>query len=207
VNTLIIPAYNESDSIANVLGIVTKMSDFQEIIVVDDGSVDATSEVAGSFGVRVIRLQQNAGKGGAIAAGMRASDTPFVTLLDADLLGLKPSHIHALASPVLNGEAVMSLGLFASGRKRTDWAQKIAPSITGQRVLQRQVLETLPDLETARFGVDYALTKHVKNLKLPIAEVFLHDLSQRMKEEKLGLARGTAARMKMYWEILRVFAK
>ncbi|GAX90561.1 glycosyltransferase family 2 protein [Effusibacillus lacus] len=207
MNTLIVPAYNEAANIPQVLRIVAEMPDFQEIIVVDDGSSDSTAEVASKFGVKVIRLEENQGKGGAIAAGVKASGTPFLTLLDADLVGLQPRHVRLLAQPVLDGEAAMSMGLFASGRLRTDWAQRIAPSITGQRVLRRELLESMPDLQTTRFGVDLALTRHVRRLRLPVAEVILHDLTQKMKEEKLGWMRGTAARMKMYWEIFRVMGK
>lgn len=202
-----IPAYNEAANIAGVLQVVADMPDFHDIIVVDDGSTDSTAEVAASFGVRVIRLAQNQGKGGAIAAGLKASDSPFLTLLDADLVGLQPKHVRLLAQPVLNGEAAMSMGIFTSGRLPTDWAQKIAPSITGQRVLRRELLESMPDLENTRFGVDLALTKHAKRLNVPVVEVLLQDLTQKMKEEKLGLARGAAARLKMYWEILRVIGK
>jgi glycosyltransferase involved in cell wall biosynthesis len=204
---LIIPAYNESANIHRVLDVVTAMRLFHEIIVVDDGSFDNTAEIAGSFGVRVVRLEQNRGKGGAIAAGLRASGTPFLTLLDADLIGLQPTHVHSLAEPVLAGEAGMSMGIFASGRLSTDWAQKIVPAITGQRVLRRELLESMPNLETTRYGVDLALTNHAKRLGMPIAEVYLQGLTQRMKEEKLGFARGFAARLRMYWEILRVMGK
>lgn len=207
MNTLIIPAFNEAANIPRVLNVVTEMPDFKEIIVVDDGSSDETSQVAASFGVRVIRLEQNQGKGGAVAVGFQVSETPFLTLLDADLIGLYPYHVRALAQPVLDGKAAMSLGLFASGRKRTDWAQKLTPSITGQRVLRRELLAAIPDLAATRFGVDLVITNHVKRLELPIAEVLLHDVTQQMKEEKLGLLHGMSARLKMYWEILRVIGK
>ncbi|WP_200759441.1 glycosyltransferase family 2 protein [Effusibacillus dendaii] len=208
MNTLIIPAYNESSNIGRVLQVVIGMrDDFQEVVVVDDGSTDQTSDVSLQYGARVIRLETNQGKGGAIAAGLRACGTPFLTLLDADLIGLRPDHLRLLAAPVLQGEAAMSMGIFSAGRKRTDWAQKVAPSITGQRVLRRELLETMPGLANARYGVDYALTAHAKRMKLPVAEVILHDLTQIMKEEKLGLTKGFAARLKMYWEIFRVMGK
>lgn len=207
MNTLIIPAYNESRYIPHVLSVVTGMPDFKEVIVVDDGSTDQTALIAARYAVRVIRLEQNRGKGGAIAAGLETCETPFLTFLDADLIGLLPEHIRALTKPVLEDRYAMALGLFASGRKRTDWAQKLVPSITGQRVVRRELLQNLPDLGSTRFGVDLAITNHIKRMQLPIAEVIMHNVTQQMKEEKLGLARGMAARLKMYWEILRVMGR
>ncbi|GIM47836.1 glycosyl transferase [Collibacillus ludicampi] len=205
--SLIIPAYNESQNIARVLDVVTQMNDFHEIIVVDDGSMDHTYQVASSYPVRVIRLEQNRGKGAAIAEGLKAAQCPFLVLLDADLIGLTPEHIRRLIRPVLEGEAVMTMGLFANGRFATDLAQKMTPSITGQRAFRRDVLEGLPQLEETRFGVDFVLTRHVKRLNLPVKTVFLDDVTQQIKEEKLGFSRGFVARLKMYWEILRVLVR
>jgi glycosyltransferase involved in cell wall biosynthesis len=205
--SLIIPAYNEAHNISRVLDVVTQMDDFQEIIVVDDGSVDRTHEVAARYPVHVIRLERNQGKGAAIAAGVRAAKSPFLVLLDADLIGLTPEHIRRLTRPVMEGEAVMTMGLFARGRLATDLAQKISPSITGQRALRREVLEGLSRLEETRYGVDLMLTRHVKRLNLPVQHVWLDDVTQQMKEEKLGFSRGFAARLKMYWDILRVMVR
>lgn len=205
--SLIIPAYNESQNIGRVLDVVTRMDDFREIIVVDDGSCDNTFLVASNYPVRVIRLSQNRGKGAAIAAGIRAAKGSFLVFLDADLIGLTPEHVRLLISPVKEGKAAMTMGLFTKGRLMTDLAQRVAPSITGQRALRRDLLEGLTWLEETRFGVDLALTRHVKRLKVQIQTVFLDDLTQQMKEEKLGFSRGVIARLKMYWDILRVMSK
>jgi hypothetical protein len=69
------------------------------------------------------------------------------------------------------------------------------------------VLEGLSRLEETRYGVDLMLTRHVKRLNLPVQHVWLDDVTQQMKEEKLGFSRGFAARLKMYWDILRVMVR
>src|SRR5205823_4578718 len=63
-----------------------------EVIVVDDGSRDATSEVAAGSGVRVIRLHPNQGKGGAVRAGVLAATGSVIAYVDADL-NIAPSNL------------------------------------------------------------------------------------------------------------------
>lgn len=205
--TLIIPAYNEEENIERVLDVVVDMPDFQQIIVVDDGSVDGTYDKIRKYPVQIIRHQQNRGKGAAVWAGVQSACFPYIMLLDADLIGLQSNHLRALIQPVLHDGVAMSLGLFGTGRFATDWAQRVAPNLSGQRVVKREVLESLPVIEHTRYGIEVALTRHVKRQGFSVAEVPLHDLTHRMKEEKLGLVRGFSARMKMYLDIMRVLIK
>ncbi|MFB6241470.1 MAG: glycosyltransferase family 2 protein [Candidatus Nanosalina sp.] len=88
--TLIIPAYNEEDSIAMTIEsamAVNYPEDKLEIIVVDDGSEDETAEIARRYTeddrVRLIQ-QENQGKGGALNTGIDATDSKFVACVDAD---------------------------------------------------------------------------------------------------------------------------
>jgi len=62
-------------------------------------------------------------------------------------------------------------------------------------------LEGMSDLDAARFGVEIALTRFAVENNLRVKEVVLRDMSHRMKEEKLGIVKGVAARLRMYWEI------
>jgi len=101
----------------------------------------------------------------------------------------------------------MSLGVFEKGRVATDLAQKMAPYLTGQRALQRDILGHISDLDLTRFGVEVALHRYVEENNIPVALVTLPDLSHLMKEEKLGLWKGLAARGKMYWEIIKYAAR
>lgn len=203
----IIPAYNEEKTIAGVLSVLTRSHEVAEIIVVDDGSTDRTGQVAGIFGVSLIQLPENRGKGGAVKAGLDSTRAEIILFLDADLVGLNTGHVRELLFPVVSGNAEMSIGLFESGRKVTDLAQRVAPYLTGQRVVKRTVLEQVNDLDITRFGFEIALTRLVDALQLPVAEVQLHNLTHVTKEEKMGLLKGFAARLRMYWEIVRCYAR
>jgi polyisoprenyl-phosphate glycosyltransferase len=101
----------------------------------------------------------------------------------------------------------MSVGLFENGRVATDLAQKMAPYLSGQRAVRREVLEMVDHMAISRFGVEVAITQLAEARNIPITEVQLRDLTHVTKEEKLGVLKGFAARMKMYWEIVRWFAK
>lgn len=90
--TVIIPAYNEAArlpaTLEHVLRYLREKQRRFEVIVVDDGSVDATHRIAGQFadrGVRVVRLECNRGKGAALRAGVLVSRGRRVLLTDADL--------------------------------------------------------------------------------------------------------------------------
>lgn len=203
----IVPAYNEAKTIGAVLGVLTKCRLINEVIVVSDGSTDDTVKIALQFdGVQVVELPENRGKGGAMKAGLEQTAAEIVLFLDADLIGLTEDHVNALLQPVLENQALMSLGVFEKGRVATDLAQKVAPYLSGQRALQRDLLSDLSDLDLTRFGVEVALHRYMEENKIPVALVNLPDLSHLMKEEKLGLWKGLAARGKMYWEIIKYAA-
>jgi len=203
----IVPAYNEEKTIGAVLEVLTKCRLINEVIVVSDGSTDDTVKIALQFdGVQVVELPENRGKGGAMKAGLEQTAAEIVLFLDADLIGLTEDHVNALLQPVLENQALMSLGVFEKGRVATDLAQKVAPYLSGQRALQRDLLRDLSDLDLTRFGVEVALHRYMEENKIPVALVNLPDLSHLMKEEKLGLWKGLAARGKMYWEIIKYAA-
>ncbi len=202
--TAIVPAYNEEKTIASVITALKQSPLVKNIIVVSDGSEDETVKEASKFeGVTIIDILENRGKGGAVMAGLQRCSDEIILVLDADLIGLTPEHIEDLLSPVINGEALMSVGLFEKGRAATDFAQKMAPFLSGQRALKRELLESISDLDLSRFGIEVALHRYADENDIEAAEVQLPDLSHVMKEEKLGFGRGVLARAKMYWEILK----
>lgn len=199
----VIPAYNEEKTIRGVLHVVKEVKGIDEIIVVDDGSSDHTREMAQLEGVKVISVERNVGKGGAVKRGFECTDADIILLLDADLLNLSPRNVEELLEPVVSGRADMSLGIFGNGRFSTDLAQRIAPHLTGQRAVKRELLEMIVNLDLTRFGVERALTRCARKKGATVVFVKLHGVSHVMKEEKLGYWKGFKARMKMYWEILK----
>lgn len=201
----VIPAYNEAANIGRVLQRLVRCAQVDEIIVVCDGCEDDTAAVAGRYRVSVIELPINVGKGGAMMAGVEHTDAEVILFLDADLIGLRHSHIRALVDPVVAGRADMAIGIFDDGRPVTDLAQKLAPFLTGQRALRRGILEEIPELDQSRFGVEIALSRYAEKHGLRVDKVNLPGLAQVMKEEKSGVWKGFRARMQMYWEIIRSY--
>ncbi len=200
----IIPAYNEVQTISEVLSIVTAVDLIERVIVVNDGSSDLTAEeVIKHERVDLIDLLINRGKGGAVKAGLDHSESEIVLILDADLLGLTVDHVKSLLIPVLNDETLMTVGIFENGRVATDFAQMMAPFLSGQRALKRELLENVSDLDLSRFGIEVALYQYVEENNIGYQEIYLKDLSHVMKEEKLGMTKGVLARLKMYFEIIK----
>lgn len=203
----VIPAYNEEKTIAQVIDVVVQIDLIGEVIVVSDGSTDETGSIALGKGAKVVELERNLGKGGAMIAGIRQTDADVILFLDADLIGLTQKHIYDLLTPVIDADVEMTIGIFESGRVATNLAQKIAPWLSGQRAVKREIIENISHLDLTRFGVEIALTNYVEEKGIKVKEVFLRDMTHLMKEEKLGLVKGFLARMKMYWEIAKYVKK
>lgn len=111
---VVIPAYNEAESIAEVLERIPAEVCGREtaVLVVDDGSRDATGDVAAARGVAVARHVINRGGGAALRTGYRLmsdSEAEIVVTLDADGQHL-PSEMDRLVEPVLKGEVDVAHG-------------------------------------------------------------------------------------------------
>ncbi|HYF95528.1 MAG TPA: glycosyltransferase family 2 protein [Symbiobacteriaceae bacterium] len=206
----VIPALNEEATIGDVVSTLRHVDIVEEVIVVSDGSTDHTADLARSAGARVIEHKENMGKAAAMKTGFDATGAPVVLFMDADLIGLTPTHVMSLLAPLLSNGADMTVGVFEDGRGMTDLAQLVAPYLSGQRAVRRDVVTEMfredPEAIDCRFGIEVALTRHVNQKGYRKAEVSLGELSHRMKEEKLGPIKGAAARLKMYYEILKYAA-
>ena len=139
--------------------------------------------------------------------GVQAATFPNLLFLDADLIGLTKEHVVSLLTPVIADECIMTIGIFEKGRFATDLAQFLAPFLSGQRAVKMDLFYKTCDLNATRFGVEVALTKYADDYALMVEEIVLKELTHVMKEEKLGLVKGMAARMKMYWEIAKFVSK
>ncbi len=169
--SVIIPAYNEADRIVATVTAARNLPGISEVIVVDDGSTDATGASAEAAGARVIRLPQNSGKARAMEAGADAARTDTFLFLDADL---KETACRAdvLVVPVLSGAADMTIAVFPTipGRgggmglvvRLSRWGVNracgriLSAPLSGQRCLRRAVLQSARPLARG-FGVETAL--------------------------------------------------
>ena len=84
--SIIIPAYNEETAIGDLLASMKelKITDNYEVIVVDDGSTDATREIVSKYPVRLIRHEVNKGYGASLKTGIRNATGNKVMMLDSD---------------------------------------------------------------------------------------------------------------------------
>lgn len=110
--SVIIPAYNEEKTIAEIIRRVRAVSIPKEIIVVDDASTDATPEIlTGLQGpdLRIARLPRNQGKGAAVAKGFQMAQNEVVVIQDADL-EYDPADYPDLLEPIAAGDADVVYG-------------------------------------------------------------------------------------------------
>lgn len=82
--SIVIPAFNEGDAIAAVVSTLHGAAPWHELIVVDDGSSDATGARAQSAGAIVVRHPYNKGNGAAVKSGIRRATGEYVLIVDGD---------------------------------------------------------------------------------------------------------------------------
>ncbi len=109
---LIVPTYNEEDSLEGVVNELRRHEPDKDILVVDDCSTDKTPEVARRIGVKLVRLPFNLGIGGAVQTGFKfAKQHGYGSALQVDGDGQHdPDSIGAILRPVLAGLADISIG-------------------------------------------------------------------------------------------------
>src|SRR6188508_3733825 len=82
--TIVVPAFNEGDSIGAVVTTLRAAGPWHEVLVVDDGSTDGTGDAAARAGARVVRHPYNKGNGAAVKSGIRAATGEFILIIDGD---------------------------------------------------------------------------------------------------------------------------
>lgn len=112
--SILIPVYNEEKTIDEVLKRVDSENIpgvEKEIIVINDGSTDSTSEKLKKIraGIKVINQPKNMGKGAAVVAGIHAASGEYVIIQDADL-EYEPRFIKDLTNKIISGEATVVYG-------------------------------------------------------------------------------------------------
>lgn len=117
--SIIIPVYNEKDTILTVLDNVRAIDRNKEIIVVDDCSTDGTTEALSNIKheeVRVLRMDKNRGKGAALRKGFERASGEIIAIQDADL-EYDPKELGELVDLIKDGKADVVYGSRLSGGK------------------------------------------------------------------------------------------
>ncbi len=181
----VIPAYNEEENILNTISNVKKIDLIDEIVVVDDGSSDKTSQVVESIEeVKLIKLEKNSGKGYAIRKAIEVIDYDYMVLLDGDL-GESSYEVNKLIKPVIQDECDVSIARFGKAKKKGGFGlvknlakygvyfytgEKIDTTLSGQRVYKKEVVEKISYIPD-RFGVEVAMTVETFRNDFKIKEV------------------------------------
>lgn len=214
--SVLIPAHNEEKSINDTICAVRSISEVDEIVVVDDASVDNTAKIASCAGAVVVTLPSNLGKGGALNKGMEIVKGDIVALVDADL-GKSAVNIKKLIEPILANRADMTIAKFPKARKKGGFGlvkglarngirfftriEVMAP-LSGQRVMIKEVIAALGGFESG-YGVEVGMTIDAVRKGFRILEIEVEMTHRETGRDLYGfLHRG-----KQFYHVARVLAK
>jgi glycosyltransferase involved in cell wall biosynthesis len=190
--SVIIPVFNEVKNITEIIKRVQATRLATEIIIVDDGSKDGTSEILqkmdGKKKVRVLVQPDNQGKGAAVVTGLKAAKGEIILIQDADL-EYDPRDYPALLKPIQEGVADVVYGsrfLGAAHRVTMFWHQLanqlltlmtnilydsiLTDMETGYKVFRRHVIEGMT-IRAKRFNFEPEFTAKILKRKYRIYEV------------------------------------
>ena len=161
--SIVIPAYNEEATVAQVVGVARKLDYVDEVIVVDDGSSDRTSEEAKGAGAIVIKHSVNEGKGSAIISGFKNSHGDIVAFIDADVSNFTSDKIDKIIRPILEDKTDITKTKFAreSGRVTELTAKPLLgfffPELNYEQPLSGQFAGKRSALNKIKFEKDYGV--------------------------------------------------
>src|SRR5215210_2484136 len=225
--SVVIPVYNESATVAEIISRVQAVDIPKEIIVVDDGSTDGTREKLVELekrhdNLRVFLQPRNRGKGAALREGFRLAVGDYVLVQDADL-EYDPADYSVLLKPLVEGKADVVYGsrflttkehrvLFfwhSIGNRFLTLISNMFTNLnlsdmeTGYKVFKREIIQAI-DIEQNRFGFEPEVTVKVARMRLRIYEVGISYYGRTYEEgKKIGWRDG----LKALWCILKYSIK
>ncbi|MEO7297198.1 MAG: HAD-IB family phosphatase [Verrucomicrobiota bacterium] len=154
--SVVIPVLNESRTVAQVVRFAKKSPLVGEVLIVDDGSIDGTPELATAAGARVITSSM-LGKGASMEDALQAARFEILLFLDGDLRGLNRDLFRRMAAPLLNDEADFVKAKFTRTAGRV--------TILTARPLLRTYFPELAELTQPLGGIVAARRKLLRQLR------------------------------------------
>ena len=207
--SVIIPAFNEENSIDIVINTVKKCEYVKEIIVVDNLSTDKTGEVASNAGAKVIKCEMQ-GKGYAMEKGMEIVENDIIVFLDADIPGYSEDIVYKLAEPIIERDIDFVKSTFdREGGRVTELVakpmlkilypdlQNFSQPLSGMIAGKKNIFKKL--IFEKDYGVDIGILIDVANMNCIMEEVKIGKLENKSKDWK--------ALDKMATEVMRAILK
>lgn len=213
--SVIMPVYNEKDTIQEIVKRVQNVGLAHEIVIVDDGSVDGTRDLLKDIekqdGVSVILHKKNQGKGAAVRTGIAAAEGELIIIQDADL-EYDPREYPKLLKPIEEGLADVVYGsrfLGAARRPILFWnmlANKILTLVTnvlynniltdmetGYKLFKKEIFDGM-NIKAKRFDFEPEFTAKILKRKVRIYEVPIEFTPRYYNEgKKIGIMDGVEA--------------
>jgi glycosyltransferase involved in cell wall biosynthesis len=219
--SVIIPIYNEINTLEEIIKRVQKTNLADEIVLVDDGSTDGTrklvKEYEGQDGFTVVLQERNQGKGAAVRRGFQEASGDVFLIQDADL-EYDPEEYPKLLKPIEDGLAEVVYGsrfLGASRRVAMFWhmiANKmltlftnilydtiLSDMETGYKVFKREVVQDMP-LHAKRFEFEPEFTAKILKRKYRIYEV---PISFNPRDYEEGKKIGFSDAFEAIWALVK----
>ncbi|MEZ0114918.1 glycosyltransferase involved in cell wall biosynthesis [Catenulispora sp. EB89] len=202
----VVAAYNEAATIRDVVQALVDCALVDEVIVVDDGSTDGTPALVPAAAT-LLRNAERLGKGQSLERGVRHARGRVLCFADADLLGLRPEIVANLVAPVVHGQADMTVGLRWLLRFRIPILRGVFAKLGGERVLTRELWDSVPEGYRRGFRIEAALNVTARRAGLRVRPMILPRVKQVIKERKRGVAGGLTSRAGMIVEITAAYAQ
>jgi glycosyltransferase involved in cell wall biosynthesis len=215
---VVVPAFNEAGGIREVVSDLAAAGPWREIIVVDDGSTDATADLAAAAGAVVVRHPYNKGNGAAVKSGIRRASGEFVMIIDGDGQH-RPEDARRIISRL--GEYDLVIGARASTTQATvarragnTMLNGFASYLTGRHIPDltsgfrgarseylREFLHLLPNGFSTPTTTTLAFIKAGYNVAFELT-----DARQRVGTSKIRLARDGAKFLIIILKIVTLFS-